>query len=256
MKQVIWIKNEILDWHPDGNSKSSTNHREQIRAYELWNHAESLLSSNVNELHRVDAVSTLKRCLNQRLKFIESTYNFKLLSSKNSPKGYLEYLETFDLVRPLMLKKLMEIRNDIEHNDVSPPNMDRCLELLDLTWYFLKSTDNIVTWRVESFELNKITQDGEETQYGLTLDIDFERDHQLKIWGWFPHHYISHHEIDNSMKVLVDRIDTKKELSKERMSADYDYIHKNKLDNDIYVTGTLEVKNETKRNIISHTLTL
>ncbi len=38
------------------------------------------------------------------------------------------------------MKQLLAIRNDIEHRDVKPPSTEKCLELLDAVWYFLKST--------------------------------------------------------------------------------------------------------------------
>ena len=35
----------------------------------------------------------------------------------------------------------MDIRNEIEHEDAPPPPYVRARELLDMTWYFLRSTE-------------------------------------------------------------------------------------------------------------------
>lgn len=132
-KENVWLCDSVLDWYAEIQSYSYTNAEGCQRAYELWKHAESLLTGDANEFNRVDIISNLKRCLNQRLKFIEEVYSLQKIALFDSPKGYLEYLESLGLVRPYMLKQLMTIRNDIEHNDAQPPNVERCLELLDLT---------------------------------------------------------------------------------------------------------------------------
>ena len=55
--------------------------------------------------------------------------------------GALERLEAVGLARPLLIRQLFTLRNDIEHNDAPPPDEQKCSELLDATWYFLKTTD-------------------------------------------------------------------------------------------------------------------
>lgn len=53
-----------------------------------------------------------------------------------------------------MLQDLMEIRNKIEHDDERPPRLKGCSEWLDMVWYFLRTTDDVVRTRTEdlSFE--------------------------------------------------------------------------------------------------------
>jgi hypothetical protein len=43
-----------------------------------------------------------------------------------------------------MLKRLIDIRNIVEHQDSSPPSTDECQMFADLVWYFLRSTDELV----------------------------------------------------------------------------------------------------------------
>lgn len=108
----------------------------------------------------------MKRSLNHRLQLIEKTYHLKTIYFKDKPKGYLELLEKYNIVRPLLMKKLLTIRNEIEHEDSNPPEIERCKELVDIMWYFLKSTDSIVQIKKESICFD-LYNDGVETQYGF-----------------------------------------------------------------------------------------
>ncbi|EJR0963233.1 TPA: hypothetical protein NJ348_004542 [Vibrio parahaemolyticus] len=246
--KVIWVRNSIWDWYPEMQSYGFTSVEDRIRAYKLWEHAEALLTEESSEFSRVDVVSNLKRCLNQRLKFIEYVYSLKKVALKDSPKGYLEYLESLGLVRPYMLKQLMLIRNDIEHNDAPPPSTDRCKELLDLTWYFLKSTDSFVSWCKHDFILKDLTENGEETQYWLSIDIDYELDHQIKVNGWVPESSVSMEEESGFTLVEVKDCGSKG----ERWSGTDN--HKDKLDSDCWLNGTLKPTEDVRLSLIMASL--
>ena len=41
----------------------------------------------------------------------------------------------------MLLKRLIDVRNLIEHEDGPPPNKEVCAELSEFTWYFLRATD-------------------------------------------------------------------------------------------------------------------
>jgi hypothetical protein len=49
-----------------------------------------------------------------------------------------------------MLKRLIDIRTFVEHQDSSPPPADECLMFADLVWYFLRSSDALVRSMTES----------------------------------------------------------------------------------------------------------
>lgn len=140
--QKIWIPNNIFSYSPfPCGSIVDTQYRK--RSYSIWNHANELIENAENSFHLEDGIIDLKRALNHRLKLIEELYGFK----KNIPQyrniNYLEILGRLSIVRCSMLKKLLIIRNNIEHNDYSAPEKERCLELSDVVWYFLKSTDQM-----------------------------------------------------------------------------------------------------------------
>jgi hypothetical protein len=113
------------------------------RAYRMWAHAQSRLAAG-DEFARVDALSTLKRAVNQRLRLLNHAYRFRTMPLKDMPKHVLEQLAYLGIVRPLMLRKLFELRNAIEHDDEPPPSAGASEELLEFVWYFLRSTDPIV----------------------------------------------------------------------------------------------------------------
>ncbi|MDN3446580.1 hypothetical protein QL886_02900 [Psychrobacter sp. APC 3281] len=247
-KEYIWLCDSVLDWSATIESYSYTNEADRLRAYDLWNHADLILTRNANEFNRVDVVSNLKRCLNQRLKFIEHVYSLKKIALSDSPKGYLEYLESLGLVRPYLLKQMMIIRNDIGHNDALPPNIERCRELLDLTWYFLKSTDNFIFWYKNNFTLSYLTDEGEETQYWLNLSINFKLDHSIKINGWIPKVLLSEEE-----KQGYTLIELKDFVSKETRWGGTEK-HMDKLDNDFWVNGSLKPSEKVRLKVVKHCL--
>ena len=247
-KEYIWLCDSVLDWSATIESYSYTNEADHLRAYDLWNHADLILTGNANEFNRVDVVSNLKRCLNQRLKFIEHVYSLKKIALSDSPKGYLEYLESLGLVRPYMLKQMMIIRNDIEHNDALPPNIERCRELLDLTWYFLKSTDNFIFWYKNNFTLNYLTDEVEETQYWLNLSINFKLDHSIEINGWIPKVLLSEEK-----KQGYTLIELKDFVSKEPRWGGTEK-HIDKRDNDFWINGSLKPSEKVRLKVVKHCL--
>jgi len=246
-KKSIWLNNSFFDWTSYNESSSSCDTEKMYRAYELWNHAKQTLDSTNTELYRTDAISTLRRCFNQRLIVIEERYKFKEISNLNKKK-YLEILESFNLIRPLMLDKLLTIRNDIEHRDAKPPNHERCMELLDLIWYFLKSTDNLILWRKEDISYTLLTDSGEETQYEISINIDFEANHKMNISGWCQNNFISDTKKNDFIKIHLDDFGTKKERWNNTNN------HNDKLEDDIWINGYIEADKELKFKIVKNSL--
>lgn len=247
-KERVWLDDTFLHWYPEMQVSSYTNEKDRLRAYQLWKHAELILTGDTNEFNRVDVVSNLKRCLNQRLKFIEHVYSLKKIALSDSPKGYLEYLESLGLVRPYMLKQLMLIRNDIEHNDAPPPNIERCQELLDLTWYFLKSTDSFVSLCKHDFILKKLSDSGDETQYWLNFDIDFEQGHTTMVNGWVPETLLSKEEKQGFTLIEL------KDFSSEEAGWGGSEKHTDKLDNDFWINGKLKPSENIRLEIVKRCL--
>jgi hypothetical protein len=77
------------------------------------------------------------------------TYQLRKLQIGTKPKYDLELLQHFGIIRPFMLRRLIDLRNSVEHTDSSPPPTDECLMFADLVWYFLRSTDGLIGMQVE-----------------------------------------------------------------------------------------------------------
>lgn len=205
MPKTYFISKEILDWEWSISGQSICDPKPVMRAYELLNHSESLITHNASSFNLSDALANLKRALNQRLKLIEKTYKLKSVKFDGIPKGYLELLERYGLARPYLIKTLMEIRNEIEHKDAEPPNIDRCKELVDVTWYFLKSTDRIVNLTPIDFELEPKKSLKLPEKYGCSIDIK-QPNNSFSISGWFPKTYISKDKKIDSIRIKCSTI--------------------------------------------------
>ncbi len=141
----MFLSEKVFDWFSYAESHQALDESFKNRAYELFERSEILLERDMTFDARSECILSLKRTINHRLKTIEKIYSLRSIGLPNKPNGYLELLELCGLVRPLFLKKLMKIRNSIEHEDTNPPSYKECREFLDVVWYFLKSTDGLVS---------------------------------------------------------------------------------------------------------------
>lgn len=140
----IFISKKVLDWYCDEEGGSSFPTEYSYRGHEIWRHARNRLAADCNDLDRIDCIGALKRAVNHRIKSIVQAYHFELLPSSHGKKRTLEKLREYGLVRPSIITALFEVRNSIEHVDADPPSLDQCVNYVDLVWYFLKSTDELV----------------------------------------------------------------------------------------------------------------
>lgn len=260
VSKELWISNEVFSWPHEYASGSylDDDHTKLKRSHTLWQHANLILHTNPGELSRIDAISTLKRSLNHRLKLIESLYQLKAFSSTHHNNGYLGLLERLGIVRSSMLKKFLDVRNDIEHHDTSPPDLHLCTEFLDLIWYLLKSTDEIVRVRRNQLLFNEKSKD----HYRFTLDIDYMKSHSLSIAGWFSNEHIYETKFANCTKVSVTgyrSIDDHKKLQAihhaDKLLSLMLMQHSFRKDQDSFLVGSLDADIEMKCSIIKSMLT-
>lgn len=149
-----WLAPECLSWNASLESAREAGGTDRHRAYEHLAHAEKLLAmASTDEMHLIDVVTTLKRCVNHRLQDLNAFYDFSSAPLRNRPKRLLDQLAAFDLIRPFLLQHLIDIRNAVEHEDESPPSHERCAELTDVVWYFLRSTDSVASRKTTTFIL-------------------------------------------------------------------------------------------------------
>lgn len=246
MKEV-WISNEIFRWYSNAQGSSIISQDLWKRSYEIWDRGSKLIEKNEDQFDLVDGISNLKRSLNHRLMLVEDLYHFKDISFKNKPKGYLELLQCFNLIRPMIMKALLHIRNNIEHNDAMPPELSRCKELVDVVWYFHKSTDSLVQLVNDDFGFNLYNDNGEETYYEFTLSIDYNNHRKCELAGWFPIEMISLEKRDTFFKVQLNNFNGKEVFTDS---------HKEKLSTDKWVNGIIFFDGDDYVTILSKLLSL
>jgi len=202
-ENVIWISKEILHWDIFPREGRYTNYESYIRSYKIWEHSQELIINSKNNFDLTDGISNLKRSINQRLRLIEDIYNFKSIEFPDKPKGYLELLECFGLVRPFILKNLISIRNDIEHHDAMPPAKERCKEMVDIVWYFLKSTDEVVKTIKDYVDFGCRDENRDYMHFGFSLNLNMKEYNRTAIGGRFPSDLIYNQETKNCVKINI-----------------------------------------------------
>lgn len=148
----VWVPARFLGWDYDTYGTDELDPAGLERAYSIWGHANDKLNGDCTEFDRIDVVTTLKRSVTQRVSALKKAYGFNLLPLAGKPKRDLDILHRLGLIRPLMLRSLIEIRNALEHEDVTPPDHKDCLALTEFVWYFLKSTDPLLRCRLSEVE--------------------------------------------------------------------------------------------------------
>lgn len=256
MINKLWVSKEILNWNVLGGGGSTVDRKLYERSYKMWEHSNSLIENATNEFQLSDGIMNLKRCLNHRLQLIESLYKFKSINieDKQKSKGYLELLQNYGIVRPTIMKTLLDIRNGIEHRDENPPNIQRCKEFIDIIWYFLKSTDNMVIIKREEAEFRYYDLCGDETQYWCNIELCDDNEFSLKIHGLFPKEFISNEYKENAFEILVDDNNAKEKLENNKAISEVALgIIPNvyKLDTDLWLNGEIKLKQKDVITIIS-----
>lgn len=123
-KNSVWLSPEVLQWqsYSQGGKQPAVSIR--ARAYEIWKHAEDLLRHAASDLQLVDVITAIKRSIDHRIRALDSAYAFRSIPIKDKPSELLALLEFLEIIRPLMFRKLVEIRNAVEHEDATPPHID------------------------------------------------------------------------------------------------------------------------------------
>jgi hypothetical protein len=139
----MFISNTVFTWEPVLEGLSGTSDDWDL-SYTYLRHSEDLFRHASDKRHfLIDVISNLKRAVDHRTKHISKTYKIKKTSCYAKHKNVWDTLAELDVIKQVMLSKLIEIRNAIEHQFSDPPSQARCIELAEFVWYFLKSTDQI-----------------------------------------------------------------------------------------------------------------
>jgi hypothetical protein len=191
----VWIDPSWLSWQLASHEEMAYGRslpNDTARQYEIHEHACTRLADDPSDFDRIDAIMTLRRAVGQRVRMLMDTYQLRELQIIAKPKRDLELLSYLGIIRPYMLKRLIDIRNFVEHRDSSPPPTDECLMFADLVWYFLRSTDGLVELRLEQIsflspEFKDIwSLDRHAHQIDLNFPDPFSEPPVIKAWLDLP----------------------------------------------------------------------
>lgn len=154
VKKYAWVSPEVLTWDRFVSKWSTHDEVEWKRSYAHWQHADQLLPGANDELRRVDIIAALKRAVDFRVKLLHSRWRLRDIPLPGRPRTSLERLELLGIARPHMVQRLVMLRNAIEHEDAHPPDTGTCRDLVEFVWYFLRSTDALVSKTTDSVELH------------------------------------------------------------------------------------------------------
>jgi len=159
----MFISNVVFTWGPQVESLSNTGD-DWEHAYSYFRHSEKLLSGAPEKRSLIDVVSNLKRAVDHRIKYISTTYKIKKIPIYTPKSTIWDILAEMEVIKPIMLAKLLEIRNAVEHKFSDPPTQARCIEFAEFVWYFLRSTDSLAK-QVSDGPFHKETYDSPFTIY-------------------------------------------------------------------------------------------
>ena len=173
-----------------------------VKGYDALDHAYELIEQD-NTLSLIDAITNLRRAVNLRVADISSNIGLDNIKFQLGKNKKLERLEELGLVKPLLINKLLLLRNEIEYQGVDPPTKLICSELADVVWYFYKSTDRYCNITPDDL-LVEWEENGCECWF--TLEFDLSLHEKIKIRGELPLEYISIDKISSNSIELPDEI--------------------------------------------------
>lgn len=234
MVSTISLSTQVLSWLSLRQSSSIAEDSDWETPYKYWKHAEDLLRNRDNEHFRIDCIGNLKRAIDHRLKRLSSLYCFKNIPDPAKPSKLLDMLGYFGIARPMMLREISQIRNLLEHHYKSPPSQQRCQELVEFSWYFLRSTDSLSTAILSDFVLHPNDKLGND----IWLEVTYgpEIDWKCSVRGWVPQTYLSS-SVDLGIVVHLEWLETAEEFAARAVAQNFDAHNHNRTN--IYFSGDI-----------------
>lgn len=202
------------------------------KGYAIIDHAYEILKNKNDSLYLSDIVSNLRKAVNLRIKDLFCVLGVDNIKFPLGKDKKVEKLEMLGIVKPLLIKELILIRNGIEYDGENPPNQYDCQKLIDIVWYFYRSTDRYceseyLDWTIEWEEDNK--------DYFLCIDFDFEKHETLKIFGRWPDRYVSKNAV-NSTNIILNNFKFEDCSEKDKANGHINY-------HNMFYEAEIDVKN-------------
>lgn len=244
---MLWL-NLDLDSCWVRREESERINEDYKRPHALWAHAERLIAHRSSELALSDAVLALNRSVRLRLESLERTYSFASGPGVRAGARALERLAHFGVIRPLILRRLINIRNNIEHADVPPLAIEELESLLDTVWYFLRSTDNLACYRTTALAFYPEDHEG----YYISVSLGTYSKWEFEFGGWLPAAALSSSPVDGGIKARLFRKSLRQEIADAPIIAGDG---RGRLGSDVSVEGTLIGPEEKLRRVAEIILT-
>jgi hypothetical protein len=179
----IWLSSEILTWRKTYDLSLTFVDPKLLDAYNYLMHVEKIIGSGNTEYDRNDILSNLKKSIFFRIEQLKTIYNLRGFPLKDKSSKEFDILCSLNIIKPIMLKKIIDIRNAIEHKYNEPPSFDYCKELSEFVWYFLKATDILIELKIEKFDF---VHNNEKDEYYLEVKIEFSKNWNIYCNALYP----------------------------------------------------------------------
>jgi hypothetical protein len=213
----IWLSPQVFEWELEVVVSRSVEERSALRrSYQGWAHADRLIQAHDDEHYLSDAIVGLHRVVDRRVRRLNELYRFRKIPIQGKPKELWELMNYVGIIRPRMFAHLKQVRRLIEHHDGSPPLQDRCAALSEFVWYFLQSTDGLITEVIQYFNLEddskpwppqfqaalaRIGTPSDMAFYALQIEGGPDQEWRFTINGTVPRGFISTSETREWLEV-------------------------------------------------------
>jgi hypothetical protein len=225
-------------WSLEGGFSAPLSEEKAARAYAHWQLAADLNMPGADDVHRGTVIQKLWNAVDVRVRTLHEAYSLShlrpiLASGKKSTT--LDVLEHLGLVRPLILRKIKDIRNTVEHQDKGVPGHSDCENLVDTVWYFLRSTDSLAMERQTTFDLSSGVPTGrsEDSRQFISFTMG-EASWNVHARGWFWPHEMAEVGSEATAGLIID-------LDQEPRSG---------RDGALYVSGTIDPRSTLMTSVI------
>jgi hypothetical protein len=242
-QRVMFISNVIFTWEPIVEALSYTEDDWEY-AYSYLRHSEKLLSGVPERHSLIDVVSNLKRAVDHRIRHISTTYKIKTIPIYASKKEIWDILAELEVIKPVMLANLIDIRNAVEHQFSNPPPQARCIELAEFVWYFLRSTDSLAK-EVSSGPFLQESKASYATPFRIYYNGNPENGWESNITAFLPKELTSLTPKADYFEVSETRVQPGKDfkLASSRFRWYIKEMYDRFGDDDLFITGKLKDRN-------------
>ena len=190
------------------------------KGYDLIEHAYDLIALD-DVFCLADAITNLRKAINYRVTDLFKNLGLEHLNFNQLGKDRkLEKLGTLGIIKPLLINKLRKIRNGIEYDGNDPPTKEECEELVDIVWYFYRSTDRYCNIKPDEL-IVEWEEDGQSYYFGISFD--FSKHSGIIVKGRFPEKYISQ-EKEYLYSIPLKKVTTK-DYSENDIASKFKLFH-------------------------------